>query len=180
MYTEDNDNQKKQKYDIQKTPFYSYGNEESEYEDRAVYDEIPNENDFYQEMQINVKNDGKDDKKLKNIFLIVIISAILGIVGLIFAIIFFTNSSNEPEVEIKLLEERVILTIGEEKNISYEVVNAKEDIKAEFNSKNPNVVSVDKNGKIKGLSEGDSIITVSYKSGRKTKEKKFDVIVVKK
>ena len=55
-----------------------------------------------------------------------------------------------------------------------------EDIKAEFNSKNPNVVSVDKNGKIKGLSEGDSIITVSYKSGRKTKEKKFDVIVVKK
>ncbi len=180
MYTEDNDNQDSKPEDIKKTPFYNYDNNYSEYVDRALYDEVPNEDDFYQEMKVNVKTEGNDDKKLKKIFWIVIVSAVLGIVGLIFAIVFFTKSSNEPEVEIKLLEERVILTIGEERSISYEVVNAKEDIKASFSSKNPNVVSVDNNGKIKGLAEGDSIITISYKSGRKTKEKKLDVIVVKK
>lgn len=180
MYTEDNDNKDSEPEDIKKTPFYNYDNEYSEYVDRALYDEVPNEDDFYQEMKVNVKTEGNDDKKLKKIFWIVIVSAVLGIGGLISAIVFFTKSSNEPEVEIKLLEERVILTIGEERSISYEVVNAKEDIKASFSSKNPNVASVDNNGKIKGLAEGDSIITISYKSGRKTKEKKLDVIVVKK
>ena len=181
MYTEDdNKPQNNNNEDIKKTPFYDYDSEYSEYEDKALYDEVPNEDDFYQEMKINVQNEGNDDKRLKKVFLIVIVSAILGILGLILAIVFFTKSSNEPEVEIKLLEERVILTIGEEKSISYEVVNAEEDIRATFSSKNPNVVSVDNNGKIKGLREGDSVITISYKSGRKTKEKMFDVIVVKK
>lgn len=176
MYTED-DNSKKNKN--KKNSFYNHENDYSMYEDKALYDE-PSNDDFYQEMKINNETEGKEDKKLKNIFVIIIGSAILGIIGIILAVLFFSKPSNEPEVEIKLLEEKIIIAVDEEKSISYEVINANEDIHATFKSKNPNVVSVDNNGKIKGLAEGDSIITISFKSGRKTKEKSFDVIVVKK
>lgn len=178
MYTEEDNNKKNKKEN--NNSFYDYENDYSVYEDNALYDETPSDNNFYKEMKINIKNEGNEDKKLKKVFIIIIGTAILGIIGIILAVVLLSKTNNEPEVEIKLLEEKIIISVGEEKSVSYEVINASEDIHATFKSKNSDVVSVDNNGKIKGLKEGDSVITISFKSGRKTKEKKFDVIVVKK
>lgn len=177
MYTENDGYDKHQTNNSNSENFY--GNDGLEYEDKALYDEISDEDDFYTEMKINNQNDSKDDKRFKKIIFIAVGSALLGVFLLILAIIIFSNNSDSAGVDIKLLTEKVILKVGETQSISYEVINATEDIQATFKSSNPKMVTVDNNGTIMGVGEGDSVITISFKSGRQKKEKKFDVIVVK-
>ena len=177
MYTDGNKNNNKYS-NSSADNFYNYKIDYDEYKDNALYDEVEEDN-FYSEMKVVNTPEGQDDKKLKKIFIIIGISASLGIILLIIAIIMFSNKNDGPDINIKLLTEKIILGIGEEKNISFEIEGTNTDIQATFKSKNPSVATVDENGKVVGVSEGDSTIIIKYKSGRRTKEEKCDVIVVK-
>ena len=110
------------------------------------------------------------ENKNKNVYIL------LGIIffTIINVLISFIKKDNElenPEIPIQKLEsicfsdDKIDLIVGEEYNLELEFMpeNLTENI--EYSSSNPNIISVNKNGVVKALKEGNSIITVKSESG---------------
>lgn len=140
-----------------------------------------NNNDFDNfYSSVNTKDDHISDNydnhfSKKKIIVVIVLALIL--VVLLFILIKGTSTNNP---DINLLVDKIILKVGENKYLSYEIINTNNPLKVTFKSSDVSVATVDDNGNINGISEGETKIILSYQSGGNTKEKICNVIVEKK
>ena len=84
-----------------------------------------------------------------------------------------------PVTDIVVSTENVILQVGESFKITATIVPDDADNKSiTYKSENQNIVSVDNNGNLTGLQEGETTVTVSSREGNISKE--IDVKVIRK
>ena len=129
--------------------------------------------DFY---DVDAKNeevidDDKNNKKKRVLFILICFIIIAGIIALAF---FVLGKKNGESVKgnIELTKKEIVLKVGATEYISYKVVDTEEEIKPTFASSNPNVATVDENGKITSVGGGESTITISFiVSGHKKEQK---------
>ena len=172
MYTEDDKVSRKKVNNNKSSSFYD---EEADFYDSEDTNYNTDDN-FYD----NVESDTKEDKNIKKIGLIVIGSIVLAIILIILALVIFSSKDDDTiKADIRLLTEKISLKVGEEKHISYEILNTEEMLPVSYKSKNESIATVDKNGKVVGVKEGDTKVVISYKSGKKNQEKECEISVTK-
>ena len=71
----------------------------------------------------------------------------------------------EPKREIHFHNESAEIYIGDETRFGYTISNANADDKLSWTTSNSKVATVDANGKVKGISFGDVVITVELPNG---------------
>ena len=120
-----------------------------------------------------------NDNNKKNIFRIILFAlGIIIVVALIFLLLWKTNlfdRSNKPD--IVLTNEEITVKVGENSVISYSIVNTEKEVKSSFSSTNQDVVIVNSNGMITGISSGEAEVIVSYTIDGKTNKKKCKIKV---
>lgn len=84
--------------------------------------------------------------------------------------------SHRPS-DIEISNPNISLNAGEIEYISYKIVNTDEEVTSTFTSSNPSVATVDENGVVRAVARGETVITIKYTIGNKTREKKCTVKV---
>lgn len=174
MHTEDDE----RTYD-EEEDFYKNIDEESDTQDENT--------DFYNEKDESHRKSSKKSKtsnekaKTKNKIKIIAVLLLLILFGVLvyFLIKALNNKDNKPEPDINLLTDSITIKVGDSSYISYEIINTDEKIETSFKSDDTSIATVDANGNVTGINEGNTVVTVSYRINRKTKEKKCNVIVEK-
>ena len=135
--------------------------------------------DFYgmgenEEEEVYVEE--KPSKENKNhTTLKIILIAILVIILIVLLFLVFGGKKNQAD--ISLTSEEIMVQAGEDGYISYKIVDTEEDITVLFTSLDPTIAIVDENGKVTGISNGETEIKLSYDINGKTKEKKCKIVV---
>ena len=130
--------------------------------------------DFYdtsEEVEEPKRKDG-----IKTILKIGIILLLVVVLTVLLLVLFNRNKDNEAK-EIELYKSSFTLKAGEKDHISYKIVDSSVNITPTFTSSDPNVVTVDANGEITAIADGEATITVHYTVNGKEKAKKCSVKV---
>lgn len=136
----------------------------------------PKEEDDYsnfygtQEEEVVVENKPDIHKWLKIGLIVLLVIALIAIIILLIL-------KNRVKGDIELTSDNISLNVGESNYISYTIVDTSSEVTSTFTSSNETVAVVDENGRVVGLSNGESIITVKYTIDGKTREKTCTVKV---
>lgn len=118
----------------------------------------------------------KPSKENKNhTTLKIILIAILVIILIVLLFLVFGGKKNQAD--ISLTSEEIMVQAGEDGYISYKILNTEEDIDVTFISLDSNIAIVDENGKVTGISNGETEIKLTYKINGRVKEKTCKIIV---
>lgn len=181
MYTEDDKKSKRSNYDN-----YDYNDYYADYYGDYQNDEYKPINnidtsytDDYSNGEYKVSTMNVNRKKYT--IIIIVLSIILIILGIIlYKTIMVKNIKPETNTYIKFFKDEVEIKIGEEKKLDLILSNQhKKNYRIEWFSNNDNVVSVDNNGNIVGVNEGDAIILVAYYLGDKVFDAQCHIYVLK-
>lgn len=137
--------------------------------EEADFDDFYGTNDETNEEENNDKN---DKSKIIKICLIA-----LGVIALVVLIIFLISKTGKPKGDIELTNENISLKVGETDYISYKIINTDSEVISTFTSSSDEIVIVDENGQVTGISGGEATITISYTIDGKQNEKKCTVTV---
>jgi len=131
----------------------------------------------------NEEIESKKPNNVKKIIFIVIIALIL-LVSIGVIVYFLTKGDNteEPPLSpgIVLTEPNVELVVGSSQKLTYTVENYTGDISVTWSTSDESIVTVDKNGTIKGIKEGTATITATYSIDGVEYTKTSNVTIVKK
>lgn len=174
------DNKKKKKIEVAKNDDYSdfytsfLESEKEKKENEKDSDNTKENVDLKnQESYEELFNDKDDYKKKKNKMIYLAIGIIFAVLLLI--IIISKSINNNPD--IVLANKKLDINIGGNSKIEYKIVNTKENIQPTYTSTNKDIVYVDENGIVTGISNGEADIIVSYTINGQTKEKKCRIKV---
>lgn len=183
MYTEDDEEvkvkNKKSKNDY--NDFYTSFSEQEEKETKKGKKKANDEEDIqteedYQEFYDNDEVvEEKDNSRIK-LFIRIGIIALLAIILLVLVIILLNKNNDDPG-DIVLEANSFELKSGEKKYISYSIVDTEEEVTSKFYSSDEKVVTVDDNGEITAIGNGEATITIKYRIGHTNKEKTCKVKV---
>ena len=150
-------------------------------------DNIDVDQDFYGYDDFNTdSNEEVENKKNNNgkkiIFIVIIVLILLASLGVI--VYFLTRDNNEePPVltpGIVLSDPDIELVVGSSQKLTYTVENYTGNISVTWSSSDKSVVTIDKNGTIKGVKAGTAIITATYSIDGVEYTKTSNVTIVKK
>ena len=140
----------------------------------SIYSDFYNKDDNYTEEVV-------EKPKSKNTIKIIAILLLLIIVGvLVFFVLKKNNQEPTPQqnFEVTLLYSDCSVKVGEQCTILYEVSNQAQ-VDLTFTSNDPNIATVDNNGVVTGIGEGNTFIKVNYSMNGKNQGKDFFVTVSK-
>ncbi len=118
-----------------------------------------------------------NEKKGNIIKISIVIALFVAIIVLLFVLL--GKGNNEPKGDIELLNSEMTLNMGETSVVSYNIVNTESSVTSTFVSSNPNIASVDNNGKVIAIAPGTTTIVVNYTIDGKTRSKDCKVTVNK-
>ena len=144
--------------------------EKSEPKEEIDYSAFYDEND-----DSSIDSNSIVDKKV--IIKYCVIALLLIILIVLIVVLFKGCSKNKVIGDIELNNSNISLIPGGSDYISYKVVNTDSKISSSFVSSNTKVATVDENGKVVAVSEGESTITIYYTVDGVNKEKKCTVKV---
>ena len=145
---------------------------------KEVVREPKDEDDYSDFYGINEEEpvvEEKDDDFKKKVIKIGII-VLLTIVLIILLWVLF-NKKKDESGDIELSQSSYTLKVGEKEYISYKIVDTDSDVTPTFTSSNPSVVSVDANGEIIAVSNGEATIKITYDINGTKKEKECTIKV---
>jgi len=177
-YSEEKKDNSNNFYNNPKTNYYNssnnyYENSNSSSSNNA-FDNFYSTSSTKKEYEIKENDNEKEgNSRNKKIYIIIALALVLTILIIILLITMF--GKNSPD--INLLVTNINLKVGENKYISYEMVNSQDVIEVSFRSSDTSVATVDANGNVLGVGGGKATIYLEYKSGIRTKEKTCDVTV---
>ena len=121
---------------------------------------------------INKFKDNNDDDKYdlttinhkKHIVIVLILVVVLAILSVILIQTIFIKHppSNSTKNYVRLLEESINLKIGDVHKLDVVLSDSNANYRLEWFSNNDNIVTVDSNGTVVALKEGEAIILVAY------------------
>ena len=166
-------------FNEQNKPVDSKGNKGKKKKEEPVLKNEEDYSDFYgmggeTEEEDYVEEKPHEEKKSHNTLKIVILAILIII---LIVLVFLALGGNRTKADINLTSEEINLVAGEDGYISYKIVDTEEDITVLFTSLDPTIAIVDENGKVTGISNGETEIKLSYDINGKTKEKKCKIVV---
>ena len=188
MYTEDDENVKVKNKDSNGsesdfyTSFNAINEEKKNTKKKKVSkkeENVPQDEEDYRDFYDSNETEEVTDDRGKNNNLIRILLIVFLVIFLITLIVILLNknSNSGSSGDIELAKDNYALKTGETDYISYKIVGTENSVHSTFASSNPNVVTVDSNGQIKAVNNGEATITIKYTIDGKTKEKKINVKV---
>ena len=130
--------------------------------------------DFYgnNEEDEPVKESNSNTKTIIRFGIIILLVIILAVL-----LVILLRKGEDEKGDIELSKTNYELKIGDKDYISYKVVDTDKTVTSSFTSSNPNVVTIDANGELTAVGNGEAIITISYTINNKTKVKECTVKV---
>lgn len=140
------------------------------------------DDNFYQIEEDEENTPKKPRRTIKiNFRKIIIIVALLVLLFLIFFIvrkIVLTPKKDEPQIVLK--ESNYQIKEDDKYILSFELVNIQEEGTVVFQSSNELIATVSENGEVSGISEGEAIITIIYRTKDKEIKKNVTFQILKK
>lgn len=188
MYTED-DKYTKKKPKSKYNNYQSYNNQNTTYNDTNNLEYDDYYKDYYETSNDEVTNNKKNKyfKKRKKItnkrndynyqyednnqlfkqkYLVIIIILVIILIALILILYNSINIKTPPVANnsnfVRLYYDELALKVGETKKLDLILSQSNSNYRIEWFSNNDNVVTVDNNGNIKAIKEGEAIILVAY------------------
>ena len=183
MYTEDDEKVtiKKNNSNIEYSDFYTSFNDIEKEEtvskkkkpkEEKVLSKEENDSFEFYDNNNNTENFQNDNKKK---IIKIIIIAVLSIIFILLMIFLFAGKEKKVVGDIELVDNNIVLNLGETKYISYKIVNTESKVTPTFTSSDSSVATVSSSGEIMAVGEGNAIITIQYTIDGQEKQKNCNV-----
>ena len=135
--------------------------EEDFYDDFYRYEERMEDTDIEEEPIFDSENNKTSRSKLGIVVLLLLVLAVLGLLATK-SFIKKDDTPKDPDPIVNIQEEVHELNENEDKKISYGFENFKDDPKANFVSSDESIATVNNDGVVHGVKEGETKVIMSY------------------